>query len=127
MMSERTRVADLGQLASYEPQAVRGTTDNPLSARLDRAFDEAAAARRSTLGLFPTYDTAALDVVADSLVSIRASARPETSVAQEARLALGRIRLQQGRDAEAARILGALVREGNYVAADARRLLDVLR
>jgi hypothetical protein len=124
---DRTRVAGLDELTALPEQVVRGPSDDALQQRLGQAFVAASAARHTTLGLFPRYDNEVLDVVADSLVAISAAAQPESAVAQEARLALGRIRVQQGRDAEAARILGALVREGNYPASTARRVLDGLR
>lgn len=127
MTSDRARVADLESLPTYAPPSVRGPSENELADRLDRTLDSVEGARSSFLGLFPSYDSAALDIVADSLVAISADARPESSVAQEARLALGRIRFEQKRDAEAVRILGQMVREGNYRASDARRLLDAMR
>ena len=52
---------------------------------------------------------------------------PTSWIAQEARLAQGRVLLHLGRDAEAARVLGGLVEQGSYRGSVARRLLDALR
>ena len=125
--TERARVADLPDLASYDPPTLRGTSGDPLAARLDATLDAVADARRSTLGLFPTVDDAALDAAATEIEEIAAAAGPDSAVSQEARLALARVRLHQSRDAEAVRILGALVREQSYRATEARRLLDFIR
>lgn len=126
-LSERDRLADLGDLSSYEALVVRGAGTDALASRLDAALDGVDGARRSVLGLFPSYDAAALDDVAADLEAIVAEADRSTSVSQEARLALGRVRYAQGHDAEAARVLGTLVREGSYRGPDARRLLDAIR
>lgn len=126
-VTDRERLADLGDLASYEPLVTRSTDADPLETRLDAALDAVADARRSTLGLFPRYDSVALDAAAAEISAIVAGAPAQSAVSQEARLALARVRLHEGRDAEAARLLAALVRDASYRAPEARRLLDFLR
>lgn len=125
--TERDRLIDLDDLATYAPMQVRGGETDSLAERLDVALDGVAEARRTTLGLFPRYDDAALDGVAGQLAAISAEANSGSAVSQEARFALARIRLEQNRDAEAVRLLGALVREQSYRASEARRLLDAVR
>jgi hypothetical protein len=41
-LSERSRVADLGDLSTYAPQTTRGAVSDPLPARLDAALDAVA-------------------------------------------------------------------------------------
>ena len=122
---ERTRVADVAALAHVGPVPSGGA--DRLAARLGRALDGAARARRFAPGRPPTYDADALASAATDLEWVATRAAPGSAVAQEARLARGRVLLHLGRDAEAARALGALVREGGYRAPKARRLLDWLR
>ena len=122
---ERTRVADVAALAHVGPIPSGGA--DRVVARLGRALDEATQARRFAPGQPPQYDADALASAATDLAWIAARAEPGSAVAQEARLAQGRVLLQLGRDADAARALGALVREGGYRAPEARRLLDWVR
>ena len=126
---ERARIAsaDLADLPSYTPMAVRGDVTDALAERLDAALDAVADARQTTLGLFPHYDADRLNAAAADIAAVIGSAGSGTAVSQEARFALARVRLYQGRDAEAVRLLGALVREQSYRAPEARRLLDFLR
>ncbi|MEM6286820.1 MAG: hypothetical protein AAF845_06650 [Bacteroidota bacterium] len=126
-LSDRARLADLADLPAYEPTSVRGEVEEALAVRLDATLDVVAEARRSTAGLFPRYDAEALDAVASDLEQIVAEAPRTSAVSQEARLALGRVRLAQSRDDEAARVLGTLAREGGYLGPEARRLLDAIR
>ena len=84
-------------------------------------------ARRSTLGLFPRYDPAQLDAAAAALAGPDRQGPASSWPSQEARLTLARVHLYRQRDVEAARVLGALVREGGYRAPAARRMLDFLR
>lgn len=125
--TDRARLADLSDLASYAPIETRGADADPLAARLDTALDGVAGARRTTLGLFPRFDSARLDAVAVDLADISSAADPASSVSQEARFALARVRLHQSRDGEAVRLLAALVSEQSYRSAEARRLLDAIR
>ncbi len=125
--TDRARVSDLGDLASYEAPTMRGTETDALPARLDAALDAVSDARRSTLGLFPRYDAAALDAASAELAAVIGAADTASTVSQEARLALARVLLYRGRDAEAVRLLGALVRERSYRGPEARRLLDFVR
>ncbi len=126
-LTDRDRLIDMADLGTYAPMQVRGSETDPLAERLDAALDGVAGARRSTLGLFPHYDDTALDAVAAQLAAIVGEADSGTAVSQEARFALARIRLDQNRDGEAVRLLGALVREQSYRAPEARRLLDAVR
>ena len=119
--SPRQQVAALGEV-----EALAGPA-GPEAERLAAAARAVRRARRSTLGLFPTYDAAGLDAAADALAAAAEGADGRSWVSQEARLALGRVLLYRARDAEAARVLGGLVREGGYRGPAARRLLDIVR
>ena len=122
---ERDRVADLPALAALDAAALGGA--GPLAERLDAALHQAVAARRGRFGRAPALDVEALASAGADLERVAEAAPPGSAVAEEARLALGRVLLASGRDAEAARALGALVRRGGYRASEARRLLDWLR
>ncbi len=123
----RIAVADLADLPSYAPMVTRGAETDALAERLDAALDAVADARRTTLGLFPRYDEDRLSAAATDLAALVGASTPSTSVSQEARFALARVRLHQHRDTEAVRLLGALVREQSYRAPEARRLIDFVR
>ena len=122
---ERDRVADLPDLAVVDAAPLGGA--GPLGERLDAALDQALAARHERFGRAPVLDAEALASAAADLERVAAEAPPGSAVAEEAQLALGRVLLSLGRDAEAARALGVLVRRGGYRAPEARRLLDWLR
>lgn len=118
---ERTRVADVGDIAaSYRP--MRGPE---LNDRYAEAVEELRSARQSTLGLFPYYDKARLDAAAEAFAAIATEA-PEDQFGKEAALALGRIRLLQGRDEEARTALDAVMAQNRFRAPEAARLLDFL-
>ncbi len=119
-------MADLADLAAYDAQTI-GDHSSDLAERLDVALDAVVEAEDAPLALFPAYDSTALNAAAADLARLVAVAGPHTPVSQEGRLALGRIRLYQARDAEAARVLGSLVRQGGYRGPEARRLLDFIR
>ena len=121
---ERARVADLAALAHVGPVALGG---GELAVPLAVAFGHVAEAGRARPGRARSYDPAALARAAADLGRIAARAPEDSAVRQEAGLARGRVLLWLGRDAEAARALGALVRAGGYRAPEARRLLDWLR
>ncbi|WP_412061558.1 hypothetical protein [Rubrivirga sp. IMCC45206] len=123
---ERAQIAALGEIAVDEP-ALRSADPAPDADRLIAAAQAVRDARRSTLGLFPSYDATALDAAAADLADLADAADRRTWVSQEARLALGRVLLHRGRDADAARVLGDLVEQGGYRAPVARRLLDAVR
>lgn len=126
--TDRARMAHLRDLGDYTPIVTRSADGtDPLEMRLDAALDAVVASRESTLGLFPHYDPAALDSAAAELSDIIHDSDIQSTVSQEARLALARVRLYQNRDGEAVRLLGALVRERSYRAPEARRLLDFVR
>jgi hypothetical protein len=127
LVPERAQVAALGEIETTAPPVLRGDDVVPEADRLAAALGAVKAARRSTLGLFPTYDAAALDAAAADLDAVIDDADAASWASQEARLALGRVLLYRGRDAEAARVLGTLVEQGSYRGADARRLLDFVR
>ncbi|MDT0631533.1 hypothetical protein RQM47_02385 [Rubrivirga sp. S365] len=122
---ERARVADVGALADVDPTARGGV--EPLAARLDHALSRVADARRGAPSRPARYDADALATAAADLGGLVAEAPAGSAVAQEAGLARGRVLLHLGRDADAARTLGALVRDGGYRAPEARRLLDWVR
>ncbi|WP_412069449.1 hypothetical protein [Rubrivirga sp. IMCC43871] len=125
-VSERAQIAALSEIEIDAP-ALRSADPTPDADRLIAAAEAVRDARRSTLGLFPSYDTTALDAAAADLADLSDSADRRTWVSQEARLALGRVLLHRGRDADAARVLGDLVEQGGYRAPAARRLLDAVR
>ena len=127
LVPERAQVAALGEIEAEAPPVLRGTDAVPVADRLAAALGAVEEARRSTLGLFPTYDAAELDAAAAELAAVAGEADARSWASQEARLALGRVLLYRGRDAEAARVLGTLVQQGSYRGADARRLLDFVR
>ena len=125
--SKASHVA-LTEIAAYEAPVFRGTDETPvLAQRLEAALDRVMDARSSVFGLFPSFDPDALAGAVGELEAIADAAPPETSVSQEARFALGQVYIELGRNEDAARTLGALVREGRYRAPEARRLLDYLR
>ncbi|MDX1418853.1 MAG: hypothetical protein R3181_02695 [Rubricoccaceae bacterium] len=126
---ERALLADLGELpGDYSGLRLRG--DAPADRTSDRyalALDALDDARTSVLGLFPSYDPEALDAVADQLREV-VDASGETSwEGLEALYALGRIRLYQGRDAEALWALQSVVALEGPHASESRRLLDYLQ
>lgn len=126
-LPERAQVAALEDIDPVAPPTLRGTTPPPEAERLTAALGEIHEARQSTMGLFPRYDSTALDDADEDLAAVAAGADPESWVSQEARLARGRVLLYRGHDAEAARVLGSLVEQGSYRGATARRLLDYIR
>ena len=116
----REQVADLGAVGgAWLPSAQA----EPLA----QALAAVRHARRSTLGLFPRYDSAGLDRAAQQLAAQANEADRQSWQSQEARLALARVHLYRQRDLDAARVLGGLVREGGTRAPAARRLLDFIR
>lgn len=125
-LSDRDRLADLGALSGYEPLRLRGGEADDLDIRLDVALDGVDDARRSVLGLFPRYDTEALDGVAVALEDIVSAAPASSSVHEEALFALARVRFAQDRETSARAALESLVENGGARAPDARRLLDAL-
>lgn len=127
LVPERAQVAALGEIEAAAPPVLRGPDAVPEADRLTAALAAVDGARRATLGLFPAYDAVALDAAAADLAAVAEEAPADTWASQEARLALGRVLLYRERDAEAARVLGTLVEQGSYRAADARRLLDFIR
>jgi len=125
-LSDRHRLADLDALSDYEPLRLRGGEADDLDRRLDVVLDEVDATRRSVLGLFPSYDAAALDDVAIHLEDIVSAAAPNSSVHEEALFALARVRFAQEQETPARAALTALVQSGGARAPEAQRLLDAL-
>ena len=121
-LSEPARVADLDAALAYRAPTLRGGGDP--GAPLAEAIGGLAAARRSTLGLFPRYDADGLDAAAGELARVAEAADAGSGVQQEALLTLARVRIHQGRYADAAAPLRRLVALGDYAAPEARRLLD---
>lgn len=126
-VSERAQVAGLDTVEAIGMPTLRGVEETPNEARAVAALQAVLDARRSTLGLFPRYDAGALEAASSDLEAVAADVAPDSWVSQEVRLARGRVMLHLGADEEAARVLGALVREGGYRASAARRLLDYVR
>jgi hypothetical protein len=127
-LPERARLADLGAIPdAYEGIVLRGEgAAYPAGERYARALARLDAARRAPLGLFPRYDAAALDAAARDLAAVASEADPASWEAPEAAFLLGRIRLYQGRDREAAAAFTAVVDGDGPSAPEARRLLDWL-
>ena len=124
---ERARLADLAAApGSYEGLTYRGETPDPTVDQYARALERLDAAEHSTLGLFPRYDATALDAVAGDLTALLREASGGSWEVLEAAFLLGRIRLHQGRDAEAAAAFRTVVEEDGPSAPEARRLLDWL-
>jgi hypothetical protein len=124
---ERARLADLAAApGAYEGLTYRGAAPDPTVERYAQALARLDAAERSTLGLFPRYDTAALDAVAADLALLRREAPAGSWEALEAAFLLGRIRLHRGQDAEAEAAFRTVVEEEGPSAPEARRLLDWL-
>ena len=123
----RQQVAALSEIETAVPDVLRGPDAISGSDQLAEALATIEDARHSVLGLFPRYDGEDLNAAAPELADVVRGADPRSWVSQEARLALGRVLVYQGRDTEAARVLGGLVREGSYRASAARRLLDFVR
>ncbi|MEM1054776.1 MAG: hypothetical protein AAGI52_04565 [Bacteroidota bacterium] len=120
-LSERARVANIADIEdSLRP--VRGAS---LSDRYVDAVEILESAQSSTLGLFPRIDEVRLDEAAEAFAGIAHEA-PEDGFGKEAALALGRIRVLQGRDEEARVALDAVMAQGGYRAPEAARLLDYL-
>ncbi len=125
-VTPREQLADLGGIEAHTPPTLRGAQATESEA-LTEALQAVRDARRSTLGLFPWYSPAGLDAAAADLASVAERTPPASWRSQEARLALARVHLARQRDAQAAHVLGELVREGQYRAPVARRLLDAIR
>lgn len=125
-LSDHDRLANLGELSDYEPLRLRGGEADDLDRRLDVVLDDVDAARRSILGLFPSYDATALDEVAIHLEDIVSAAAPNSSVHEEALFALARVRFAQEQETPARAALTALVEGRGARAPEAQRLLDAL-
>ena len=126
---ERARLADLGDLPeAYEGLHLRG--DAPADRTADRyalALEALANARRSTLGLFPHYDDAALGGATAQLREVVDASGPDSWEGLEALYVLGKINLYRGQDDEALWALQSVVALEGPHAAEARRLLDYLQ
>jgi hypothetical protein len=131
-LPERARLADLGAIPdAYEGIVLRGepsgpATDDPAAEQYARALARLDDARHATLGLFPRYDAATLDAAARDLAAVTATAEPDSWQALEAAFLLGRVRIYQGRDGEAASAFTTVVEGEGPSAPEARRLLDWL-
>lgn len=121
--TERSRVAALADV----PEGGGPALADPAAAPVRAALADVRRARQSALGLFPHYDTTALDAAATTLAVALADRALGAPAHAEARLALGRVHLHRERDAEAVRALGPVVRGGGYRGPEARRLLDWVR
>ena len=127
-VSERARLAGLGELAgAYGGFHLRGASESAPMEQYALALEQIEASRRSTFGLFPHYDAAALDAAAARLSAVARAPEAPAWLVLEARYALGKVRLHQGRDAEAATAFQAVVDQQGPSAPDARRLLDWLQ
>ncbi|MFN3596195.1 MAG: hypothetical protein ACK41D_02880 [Rubricoccaceae bacterium] len=123
-LPERARVADLGDVAGYALPTLRGDSPEDALMRYHALAAEVAAARRTTLGLFPRYDAEALAPLEGRMAALAAEAPAGSDAQQEAGLAAARIALYLGRDDAARRHTEALVATGGYRSPVARRLLD---
>lgn len=117
---ERAQMAEIGDIEdTFRP--VRSEASDAYAEALDVLTD----ARRTTLGLFLRYDDDALDEAAEQFAQI-ASDDPQGVFGEEASLAIGRIRLLQGRDDDARIALESVEARRSYRAPEASRLIDYL-
>ncbi|MEL6615074.1 MAG: hypothetical protein AAFQ43_05020, partial [Bacteroidota bacterium] len=120
LVPERAQMAEITDVeATFRP--VRSEASDAYAEALDVLTD----ARRTTLGLFPRYDNATLDRAAEQFADI-AHDDPRGAFGEEASLAIGRIRLLQGRGDDARVALESVEARRSYRAPEASRLLDYL-
>ncbi len=111
---------------AFEEMTFRGTADPSIADDLDEALELLDQARSSTLGLFPTYDGEQLDTAAEIAERIATNVAQSTMKRTRANYILGKIRMYQGHDEEAAQALQVVVDNQGEGAEDARRLIDLL-
>ena len=127
LQSERARLAGLHNTAEvFEELRFRGQSIESRPDDLVQSLEILREARSSTLGLFSSYDGDRLDAAAELAERVAADEEQTTLQRGQAHYILGKIRMYQGRDVEAARALQAVVDHQVPGAEDARRLLDFI-
>ena len=84
-------------------------------------------ARTSTLGLFPSYDTDAVEQAEAQLKRVLDRTEQDSFLALEAQFYLGKAHLAQGQVAAARNRFAAVVEREGRLAEEARRILDALQ
>ena len=131
------RPAGLNRLGGFTPEelqvegygATRGATSsatNPNETRYLAALARLSEARRTTFGLFPRYDPAALDAARTDLDAVVAAELADSFLGLEARYALGKVHLLRGDRAAARAALTPVMAAGGPRSTDADRLLRAL-
>ena len=127
LQPERARLAGLQNTAeAFEEMRFRGQSNEPPPDDLVESLEILREARSSTLGLFPSYDGDRLDAAAELAERVAVDEDQTTLQRAQAHYILGKIRMYQGRDPEAARALQVVVDRQAEGAEDARRLLDFI-
>ena len=127
LQPERARLAGLQNTAEvFKDLTFRGSSDTPRFDALGESLESLRDARSSVLGLFPSYDEERLEAAAALANRVVSDEEESTARQMRASYILGKIRMYQGRDAEAARALQAVVDRQAEGAEDARRLLDFM-
>ena len=127
LQTERARLAGLHNASDvFEEMRFRGQSNDPPPDDLVESLEILREARSSTLGLFPSYDEERLAAAAELVGGVAADIDQTTLRRIQAHYILGKIRMYQGRDVEAARALQAVVDDQVPGAEDARRLLDFI-
>jgi len=125
LQPERARLAQLHNTAEvFDELRFRGQDSSPDD--LVESLEILREARSSTLGLFPSYDGDRLDAAAELAARVAADEDQTTLQRGQAHYILGKIRMYQGRDVEAAQALQTVIDNQVPGAEDARRLLDFI-
>lgn len=126
MEAEHIRVANLEDVSAvYEGPRFRSETSENDIEQLEDALQVLVDSRRSTLGLFPTYNESDLERAKGLLQSLSASEEP-SFVSMEAGFVLGKLLLHQEQYSDAEAHLEQVVQLEGPRASDARRLLDYI-
>ncbi len=126
--SDRTRLTALHATEeAFVELTLRGEPTEPTADALDESLELLRNARTSTLGLFPSYDAERLEAAAALAEGFAADGEATAMRTLRAQYVLGKIRMYQERDAEAAEALQKVVDGRGEGAEDARRLLDYIR
>ena len=127
LQPERARLAGLHNAADvFEEMRFRGQSAEPPPDDLVESLEILREARSSTLGLFPSYDGDRLDAAAELAERVAADVDQATLRRIQAHYVLGKIRMYQGRDAEAVEAFQTVVDHRALGAEEARRLLDFI-
>jgi TolA-binding protein len=128
MLTEAQRLADLSEVPEYAGFRLRGPGGqaDPTLEAYGEAVQALEDAHRSTLGLFPHYDEAALEDAATRLEALIRDTPGGQALALDARYVLAKVRLYQGDEDAARRQLRTVLQREGPSAPDAERLLEAL-